>query len=74
MTAIRKIADKLGKPRVALAEARPREEYGFDLAYESSQAISRYPTITFVCLMAGSGVLLALAAASLVALLILAIG
>lgn len=73
MTCVRKIADKLGKPQVALAVVRPRKHYSFDLAHESSQAISRYPTIAFVCLMAGSGILLALAAASLVALLILAL-
>lgn len=74
MTGLRKIADRLGKPRVALAVPRPREHFDFDLSDASSEAISRYPTISFICLMAGSGFALALAAATLLAVLIVVTG
>jgi len=69
MTDLRMIADKLGKPRATFTLPRERDKESIDLSFE---AISRYPTITILLFMAISGVVVVMAAASLIAFLILA--
>jgi len=69
MTNLRLIADHLGKPRIPDAARRAGWiENEFD--YTRLESLPRYPTITILCSMAIGGVVLALAAASLIAFLI----
>jgi len=70
MTNLRMIADHLGKPQIPSAGPPARwEEIRID--FSSLEALPRYPTMTILCLLALGGVVLALAAVSLVAFLMI---